>query len=84
MTLGRKCGPKLVGPLGPRSYAPRSFLRPRTFHTTSRLSIVRPFLLSDIGEGRWTLSDWYPSLAQSNRYQGGTNHTMVRPTRSTR
>ena len=52
MILGRKCGQQLVRTFGPRSHAPRSFLEHRTFHSTSRLSVVRPFLLSDIGEGR--------------------------------
>lgn len=56
----------------------------RTFHASLPRAIVRPFLLSDIGEGdnRSYLLD-LPSLSRL-RHQRSTDHTMVRRARGTR
>lgn len=56
----------------------------RAFRASKRLAIIRPFLLSDIGEGG--AADVFLILISDllivNRYQGGTDHSMVRGTRS--
>lgn len=56
----------------------------RTFHASSPRSIVRPFLLSDIGEGE----NWLPFLPVLSlnclRHQRSTDHTMVRRAGRTR
>lgn len=56
----------------------------RTFHTSSPRAIVRPFLLSDIGEGEHPL--FLLDLLSLNRlrHQGSSDHTMVRGARGTR
>lgn len=56
----------------------------RTFHASLPRTMVRPFLLSDIGEGqheRLVLDA--PSLS-CLRHQRSTDHTMVRRARGTR
>lgn len=50
----------------------------RTFHTSTPRAVVRPFLLSDIGEGESPL--FLSDVLSLNRlrHQGSTDHTMVR------
>ena len=56
----------------------------RTFHTSLPRPIVRPFLLSDIGEGDYLRLISDRLLLICHRYQRSTNHTMVRRARGTR
>ena len=50
----------------------------RTFHASLARPMVRPFLLSDIGEGKNWLSFLHVFLLSPLRYQRSTDYTMVR------
>ena len=59
---------------------PRPFATKRYFYTTPPLKVIKPFILSDIGEGREKIWSIYDILAYFHRYQRSTNHPMVRGT----
>ena len=54
------------------------------FHGSGHLAAVKPFLLADIGEGIFYIKAFQISIPSLHvvRYQRGTDHPMVRPTRS--
>ncbi len=86
MQLGRVCA--LVNPrsLNAGQYLPRTTVNKRlrgAFHASKHLATIRPFLLSDIGEGGAAKSRILRSNSlMKDRYQGGTDYSMVRGTRS--
>lgn len=55
----------------------------RTFHASLPRAIVRPFLLSDIGEGENQLFVLYMLSLSCFRHPRGADHTVVRRTRGT-
>ena len=61
---------------------PRQYPTRRDFHASSRALVVKPFLLADIGEGKFFCQRESYRSNKLTRHSRVRNHTMVRRTGS--
>lgn len=80
MFSGRLCVQRVFRRGGIGQYirpACRKALIRRSFHASASLAVIRPFLLSDIGEGNCISRRREIDLTKLCRHQGSTDYTMV-------